>query len=246
MKQPIIAISPQYDIERNRIWIGPNYLNSIKQAGGIPILLPLELDYEHIKILSKTVDGFLFPGGPDIAPHYFNEEPIENYGIIVPKRDTLEEYLFQVALDSNKPMLGICRGMQIFNVFLGGSLYQDIHQQYEPIYNLSDSGLGKNYRIEHYQKSDNPVQTHSIHIIKNTLLHAICNVSNIRVNSFHHQSIKNIADSLIPSAFSLDDVVESIEISIHPYFLGVQWHPEHLSIDCPYSKQIFASFIDAC
>lgn len=248
MKKPIIGLTPQYDYERNRVWVGPNYLNSITTHGGIPLILPLDITKEDLEILSDTLDGFLFTGGPDIDPMRFGEEPVENYGVIIPERDKMEEDLFHIALESNKPMLGICRGMQLFNVFLGGTLFQDIKEQCEKVYTLpySREQASKKYHLSHYQKSDNHVLTHSVNIFNRSKLYQLLQKDTIRVNSFHHQSVKDLAPSLIYSALAPDSIVEGIEIPNHKFFIGVQWHPEHLSAIDENAANLFKGFIKAC
>lgn len=248
LRKPIIGLTPQYDYERNRVWIGPNYLNSIVKHGGIPLILPLEITKDDLEILASTLDGFLFTGGPDIDPMRFGEEPVENYGVIVPMRDKMEEDLFHIALASKKPMLGICRGMQLFNVFLGGTLFQDIKEQCESVYTIpySRDQVNKKYHLAHYQKSDNHVLTHSIKLFNRSKLYELLQNETIRVNSFHHQSVKDLATSLIYSAIAPDSIIEGIEMPNHKFFVGVQWHPEHLSSFDENAANLFNGFINAC
>lgn len=234
MKQPIIGVTPHYDGENNRICIASNYLNSIKEAGGAPILLPLESDHASLLRISEVCDGFLFTGGPDISPFRFGEETLQQCGEIMPKRDEMEEALFHIAMDSGKPVLGICRGIQVLNVFLGGTLYQDIPTQYPTSHNLS-----------HSQKSARNVLTHSVLIEKDSLLYDIVQKDHIQVNSFHHQSVKDIAPSLKIAGTSMDSMIEAVYLPGHKFFLAVQWHPEHLIHDSMDALLLFKAFVNA-
>lgn len=235
MKKPVIGLTPQFDYERNRVWIGPNYLNAVSAAGGVPLLLPLLADKESLTAAANVCSGVLFTGGPDIDPFLFGEETIRQGGVVVPKRDKMEEVLFDIVFQTGKPILGICRGIQILNVFLGGTLYQDITAQF-----LSDLS------IAHYQKSDNSVLTHSVLVKKGTLLSEILKKDSIKVNSFHHEAIKDVAPALKIAGISLDSLIEALYLPEHRFFLGVQWHPEHLYNTSEEALLIFKAFINAC
>ncbi len=235
MKKPTIGITPQYDYNNNFVRIQGNYLKAIKAAGGIPYLLPLEIDTEDVKQIIKQFDGFLFPGGPDLDPFLFNEETIPQGGVVLPERDKIEQAIFLQAYENNKPMLGICRGLQAFNIFLGGNIYQDLKAQYS-----------SNPSIGHYQKSADPVQTHSVDIIPNTLLSKILPSQTIKVNSFHHQAIKTLSPHLKASAISKDSLVEAAFDPSKSFVIGVQWHPEHLYLESPSHLALFQAFIKAC
>ncbi len=235
MRKPIIGLTPQYDYEKNRVWIGPNYLEAIRTAGGVPILLPLQVEKDELATAANVCDGFLFTGGPDIDPFRFGEETIKQCGVVVPERDKMEENLFQIAMESDKPILGICRGIQVLNVFLGGTLYQDITAQFPSDLSLS-----------HSQQSGNSVLTHSVAIKENTMLHDIISKDFIKVNSFHHQAIKDVAPSLKVAGVSMDSLVEAVYFPDHKFFLGVQWHPEHLFSTNEDALNIFKAFVKAC
>lgn len=235
MKKPIIGITPQYDYERDRVWIGPNYMNAVRAAGGVPILLPLHVKKEELTIAAEMCDGFLFSGGPDISPFRFGEETIQECGVVIPERDQMEENLFSIAMESDKPILGICRGIQVLNVFLGGTIYQDITAQFKSTIQLA-----------HSQKSGNAVLSHSVIIEKDTLLSNIISKEYIQVNSFHHQAIKDMAPSLEVAAISPDSLIEAVYHPDKSFFLGVQWHPEHLYKTNEDAQKLFKAFVNAC
>ena len=235
MKKPIIGITPQYDYNNNFVRIQNNYLKAIKAAGGIPFLLPLEIDKKDLDQIINHIDGFLFSGGPDIDPFLFGEETIPGGGIVIPERDAMEQATFSYAYKHDKPMLGVCRGLQAFNIFLGGTIYQDLTTQY--LHSPS---------ICHYQKSGDRVLTHSINIIPNTLLSSIIPKETIKVNSFHHQAIKSLSPNLKPAAKSKDSIIEAAYSVTRTFLLGVQWHPEHLYSFDNNQLAIFEAFILAC
>jgi putative glutamine amidotransferase len=235
MRKPIIGLTPQYDYDKNRVWIGPNYLEAIRTAGGVPILLPLQVEKDELAAAANVCDGFLFTGGPDIDPFRFGEETIKQCGVVVPERDKMEENLFQIAMESDMPILGICRGIQVLNVFLGGTLYQDISAQFPSDLSLS-----------HSQQSGNSVLTHSVLISEDTMLYNILSKGFIKVNSFHHQAIKDVAPALKVAGVSMDSLVEAVFLPEHKFFLGVQWHPEHLFSTNEDALNIFKAFVKAC
>lgn len=234
MKQPIIGVTPHLDQANNRVCIASNYLNSIKEAGGVPILLPLEADKSSLLRVSEVCDGFLFTGGPDITPFRFGEETIQQCGEVMPKRDEMEETLFHIAMKSEKPIFGICRGIQVLNVFLGGTLYQDISAQFP-----------SSQKLAHSQNSARNVVTHSVFVEKDTLLQDILCKDYIQVNSFHHQAVKDVAPSLKIAGTSIDNMVEAVYLPGHKFFLAVQWHPEHLIYDSEDAFVLFKAFINA-
>ena len=233
MKRPIIGVTPHYDAANNRICIACNYFEAIINSGGIPMLLPLNTEKETLTYAANVCDGFLFSGGPDIDPFRFGEETLKGCGEVLKQRDEMEELIFHQAMDDLKPILGICRGIQVLNVFLGGTLYQDI-----PLHFPTE--------LCHFQKSNKTVLSHSVIIEKNTLLYDILNKDTILVNSFHHQGIKDVAPTLKTAGWSKDGLVEGVYLPNHPFFLGIQWHPEHLYQVSEDASKLFKAFIQAC
>lgn len=203
----------------------------IVKAGGVPIIVPNTYDQEMIEAYAHLLHGLLLTGGPDIDPLLFDEEPIRDLGQITPRRDFLELEITKLFYEKQKPILGICRGLQVLNVAQGGTLYQDIYAQYD----------GK--LLKHRQNAPSNYGTHFINIDKQSELYKIVEQEKIRVNSYHHQAIKDVGQEFYVSSRSSDGIIESIESNAHPFAIGVQWHPEHLE-DAP-SDTLFAAFVKA-
>jgi putative glutamine amidotransferase len=222
------------DQNNKQFFLNQDYVQSIIQAGGVPLLVPYMEDPIMLQKLLDYCDGLLLTGGEDVDPVRYGEEPILNLGEIVPDRDEIEFKVLDLFLQRNKPILAICRGCQLVNVALGGDLYQDIPSQ-----TISE--------INHSQKAPRGYPTHSVDIEIDSLLYKIIGEQKIRVNSYHHQSVKTLADSLVASALATDNVIEAIESKTHTFLLGVQWHPEGMSIlQDKYAMRLFSAFINAC
>ena len=230
--KPFIGITPLLNEETNDFWMYTGYLNSIIEAGGIPVVLPMTEDAELIKDIAEKFDGFLFTGGPDIDPVMYGGGRYDFYGESSKLRDRCEKALFDQVERRKKPILGICRGLQFINVVCGGTLYQDI---------LEDGASIVCHRME---KPYNRPQ-HNISIYPDTPLHKTLGTLEIGVNSCHHQAICELAPCLDPMALSPDGYIESFYMPGARYVQGFQWHPEMYPED-ENSKKIFASFIKAC
>ncbi len=235
MQKPIIGILPQYDAETKRIKIEEFYVKAIQKEGGIPIILPLYQELNDIITTLPWIDGVLYPGGPDVSPFYWGEDSTWECRIIQPARDQLEIELLPFLLALKKPILGICRGVQVLNIALGGDIYQDIEHRKSAAANIG-----------HYQKSRGDVPTHYVNIRKDTLLHNIVKSDKITVNSYHHQVIRTLAKDLEIAGYSNDGYIEAVSMREYPFFLGVQWHPEELYEGDKASQLIFRAFIKAC
>lgn len=235
MGKPVIGVMPQYSGEDNRIMVVPDFFHSVQCAGGVPVLLPLFSPCGDVEGILDRFDGFLFPGGPDINPLLFGEETTAECGKILAERDAMELGVFPAILRSGKPVLGICRGIQLMNVALGGTLFQDIKAQ-------AKVGV----EVGHYQKAGDTVLTHSVTVRKDTLLYDIVGKEKLVVNSFHHQSCKALGAGLTVNASAPDGVIEAISLEKHRFFLGVQWHPEHLYGVDPDSAKLWDAFVGSC
>lgn len=215
-------------------YVANNYIKAISENGASPILLPIIADDEQIENQIKLIDGLLISGGYDVDPQFYNEEPLEKLEAIYPKRDIYEIKLIKYALKHKKPILGICRGFQILNVALGGSLYQDVSYR-------------ENTFIKHSQSAEPHQATHNIDIDENSTLFKISGKTQERVNSFHHLALKNIGSNLKITAWAKDGVPEAIENTDDSSFiLGVQFHPEMMFKTSSFAEKIFQYFIEIC
>ena len=209
-----------------------SYLNSIVQAGGMPIPIPSMLTEEDFLDLYSRLDGILFSGGGDVSLEYFNGSDHPRIGEVDKRRDTTEITLMRTAVNDGKPILGICRGAQVMNVALGGTLYTHIHDQLKGA-------------LDHDYPGDlRRVLVHPVNVDETTRSAEIFGETLLNVNSLHHQGLKDIAPSLRVAGHSPDGLVEVVEIPNHPYAVAVQWHPEWLT-DQPAMQRLFKSFVDA-
>jgi putative glutamine amidotransferase len=209
------------------------YLQAIQEAGGVPLVLPLVISRTEQTFLLQQLDGLLVTGsGSDLAPQFYGESQQYPFQQMSEERARLELGLSKLAFEHQVPTLGICGGMQSMNVALGGTLIQDIPAQIKT-------------RIQHLQKTSAEKTVHAIHIEPKTLLRRIIKKPSISVNSSHHQSVKAIPQSFHISAVAPDGVIEAIEAASHPFWLGVQWHPEFLYRKDVLQKRLFSAFIKA-
>lgn len=209
---PIIGLTANF--HDDECTLAETYYTSILKAGGVPFILPPTDNTDVILNSLKNIDGLLLTGGGDINPLYLNEEPIQELHSINARRDKQELLLTKLASDRQIPILGICRGIQILNFAMGGTLYQDIYSQREK------------QTIKHNQDLDRSIASHTIIIKKDSLLYKIIGKDYLPVNSFHHQAVKKTAPGFKVSAIAPDGVIEAIESAECKAMLGVQWHPE--------------------
>lgn len=235
MKKPMIGIVPLYDEIKESYWMLPGYMKGIERAGGIPVMLPLTSDEDIIASIADAFDGFLFSGGQDVNPSLYGEVKEEYCGNPCSERDKMEEVLFKRVIELDKPALGICRGLQLFNVLLGGTLYQDIIIQKET---KSD--------IKHQQKPPYHKPVHSVKIEKDTVLYDIIGKDTINVNSYHHQGIKELSKHLKCAAKAEDGMIESVFMPDKRFVLAVQWHPEFLFNVDDDNLKLFVEFVKSC
>ncbi len=213
-----------------RAYVNQDYVDSVLQAGGVPLILPMNDQTETANEMLKLCDGIILSGGHDVDPNLYGEEPLQKLGEICPKRDAFDIALYNSAIEQKKPILGICRGYQIINVINGGTLHQDL-------------SYADGVWIRHDQDDGPTVLTHSLNVENDEFLNV--GVERFRVNSFHHQILKDVAPGFNVVATSDDGVVEALQkIDDDIFIFAVQWHPEMLHKIDENSKRIFANFVD--
>jgi len=233
IKWPVIGVIPLWDEEKDSIWMLPGYMRGLEEAGALPVILPLTIAETILKQTVDLCDGFLFTGGQDVNPKLYGQQINISCGETCDERDQMEAYIFREAvLKKNKPALGICRGIQLFNVLLGGTLYQDINTE------ITDA---KN----HIKGPPYDVPAHSVRLLEKSPLYELFGNERIEVNSYHHQGINRKADGLEIMALADDGLAEAVYMPERSFVWAVQWHPEFW-LDNENSKKIFASFIDHC
>ena len=230
-KLPIIGVTPLWDAERKSVWMLPDYLEGIKAAGGVPVVLPIEMSEEDANRIVETCDGFLFTGGQDVSPELYGTMDATGTIIPSPERDGLETLLLEKALQADKAILGICRGLQFINAFLGGTLWQDVPSQHP-----SD--------IVHRQGKPYGVPTHKV-ILKGDLKTQL-GKDILEVNTLHHQAVKDLAGDLIPMAISPDGLIEAARMTSKRFVWAVQWHPEYMFKTDADSLSLFSHFVKQC
>ena len=232
MRKPVVGVMPLWDDERDSIWMLPGYMDGIYQAGAVPVILPLSADEPELMQLTEFCDGFLFTGGHDVSPRLYHEEPLEGLVFSCEKRDQTETVVLGAAMESNKPVLGICRGIQFINAALGGTLYQDL-----PLQHLSETN--------HHGHAPYDQRVHDVRVVRDSPLHKCLGVENLPVNSYHHQAIRDLAKGLEVMAAAPDGIVEAVCKPDHRFLWAVQWHPEFSYRTDENSRKIFRAFAEA-
>lgn len=232
--KPIIGVTSSFKDERT-MSVSYDNIDSITAAGGVPLVLPNLTDKGQAEQIAAQLDGLLVTGGGDIDPTLFGEEPHPGLGVITPARDVFEINLIREMMKEGKPVLAICRGCQILNIAAGGDMYQDIYSQ-----------IGRQL-LQHSQKAPRSHASHYINVAEGSLLKQITNQEKYKVNSYHHQAVRNLAPEFYVSACSSDGITEAFESREHPFVIGVQWHPECMTAsgDQP-SLLLFGAFVEAC
>lgn len=233
MANPLIGITCGEDYAMDNYFLRHYYVKVVEAAGGVPILLPpVSRNFARETYLS-TIDALILSGGVDVDPVFFGEEPIKGMGEITPIRDQFEITFIKEFYNQKKPILAICRGVQVLNIALGGTIYQDINSQLENC-------------LKHSQQAPKWYATHDVNLVTGTKLSKISSQKEWRVNSFHHQAVRQPAPGFVVSARAKDGIIEAIESRTHKFALGVQWHPECTWENDTGSFLLFKALIAAC
>jgi len=231
--KPVIGVMPLFDNQKDSIWMLPAYLDLLEKYGAIPLILPLTTNQENLDYFLGQCDGFLFTGGQDVSPELYGALPSELSGEPCLKRDKMEIYCMQKVIAMDKPLLGICRGIQVLNVVNGGTLYQDIAAEYST-------------QIAHDMTAPYDRTQHSVKLLKEGPLFQLLEKENLGVNSYHHQAIKDLAPNLEATALSADDLIEAVYMPDKKFVWAVQWHPEFFGTDTVVNERLFKAFIAKC
>lgn len=210
------------------------YNAALAQAGALPVMLPLGLPTETLDELVSRLDGLLFTGGGDVHPERYGSQPHPALDSVDSDRDHLEIRLIQSFVENDRPFMGICRGLQVINVALGGSLYEDLSDQRPGSLNHRGSPMTGRHFL-----------AHTVQVEAGSRLGRILGETNLMVNSLHHQGLRQLAPGLAATAHAPDGLVEAFELPGKRFALAVQWHPENLQ-DQPPMRRLFQEFVDAC
>jgi putative glutamine amidotransferase len=210
-----------------------SYIQALIKAGAIPVLIPVNLPIAHIHELLARLDGIIFTGGGDIATERFDGLPHEKVYDVDPERDEIEFQLIKAVEEINKPFLGICRGFQVINVAHGGTLLTHINDQMQGAYEHSA-----------FPAHETDYEAHEVVIEEDSRLAGILGTNRLKVNSLHHQGVKDIGQGLKLAARSTDGLVEAVEVEGQPFGLAVQWHPEWMP-DSEQMQALLSAFVEA-
>lgn len=236
MTAPLIGISSFRQINRynlSELALPESYVQAIARAGGIPVMIPVGLPDEQLDAMVSSLDGILLSGGGDVETQRYGVESTSKVNTVDPDRDRVEIKLVQNAVSAGVPFLGICRGVQVINVALGGTLHVDIADD------LPDS-----LKHDYYPDWSRDYLAHEVEIQNESKLASILGTTKTQVNSLHHQAINRLSSELDVVAHAPDGVVEGVELPHHPFGLGVQWHPECLP-DHEAMLALFRAFVGA-
>lgn len=230
MKRKIIGVIPLYDEMRDSYWMVPGYMKMVEQEGAVPLMLPLTEDQNELDFFLELCGGFIFTGGQDVAPEFYHTKRIAACGASCQKPDEMEAYLLKCAVQEDKAVLGICRGIQLMNVCFGGTLYQDLPSEY-------DSG------INHHMEPPYNRPVHLVDIRKDTILYDVTGSERIGVNSYHHQAVRKLSRRFTELAVSEDGLTEAAAMSDKRFVVGVQWHPEFSYETDENSRKLIRAFV---
>lgn len=221
---------PLYDDERQSYWMLPDYMKMLEAEGAVPVMFPLTTKKEELDVLISLCGGFLLTGGHDVTPSFYGAEKSPRCGECCLTRDIMDGYVLKKAVETDLPVLGICRGIQLMNAAYGGTLYQDLPSE-------------RKGGVEHHMSPPYDRVAHKAKIIEGGLLYKIIGKDTVGVNSYHHQAVKDLSPAFNVEAVSEDGIVEGISMPNKKFVLGVQWHPEFFYRADEVSKKIVAAFV---
>lgn len=211
--------------------VSSEYVAAVEEVGGIAVTLPAQP--KAVPELIAVLDALILTGGGDVDPVYYGQSLHPATRSIDPDRDRFELDLTRMAVEHGLPLLGICRGIQVLNVALGGTLIQDVPDQVRAA-------------LVHQTPEDAPIATHHVRLQPNSRLAALIQCTDLLANSAHHQAIQSLAPVLRAVGWSQDGVVEAVESTDQAFVIGVQWHPELLFRDAAGHRRLFAGLVEAC
>ena len=229
--RPIIGISGSHNIEEHQLFLRENYMESVLRAGGLPVLLPHFSDEATARAFVSRLDGLLLAGGGDVRPSRYGEEMLPACGEPDDQRDVFELLMIREAMGMGMPIFGVCRGIQILAVAMGGTLYQDIESQL---------GIEK---LRHSQEPPYGEAVHTVRFAPDGLFARVTGVQEMRTNSMHHQSIKEPGERLVVEGMTEDGVIEAVRAKDNDGIFAVQFHPEYLSDHSEQAARLFNHFV---
>lgn len=242
MKSPLIGVSLHYELKSPKLrrptqcayeYNHTRWKEAVYKHGGLPVYLPsVGTDEEMAGILNR-LDGIIIVGGSDIEPSFYGAKRSPKCERSAPERDEYEIRLAKIALEAKMPVLGICRGMQIINIMMGGTLFQDL------------SDIGREVLEHRNSPKKDYKRFHAVNVERDSRLHSIFGKTRIDVNTSHHQAVAKAGDRLDVSSRADDEIVEGIEYTGDSYMIGVQWHPEAMA-DSESTDRLFADFLFNC
>lgn len=241
MSKPLIGITGNFQTQDagkpeggQRLNVSNAYVAAVIRAGGVPLVMPLTGEDEVTEAAVQATDGLIVTGGVDVNPLEYGEEPTPKQGFFCAARDHTDLCAIRCAFRLRRPILGICRGIQVLNVAFGGTLYQDV------------SGKEGPAALKHFQQAAPDAPCHTVHVRAECRLHDLLG-DTVRTNSFHHQAVHRVAAGFRVGATASDGIPEEIEREDGGFVIGIQWHPELMAVyGDPTMQGLFDRFVDAC
>lgn len=251
--RPAIGVVPTLDPNEGILRMNNHYAQAIVAAGGAPVIIPFTSDVSVYESLLPRIDGFVLSGGQDISPvRYGGDIAYGKLSELTPEREEVEYLLLSYAYQYDYPLLGICRGMQMINVFFGGTLYLDLEEQFDGVSSLDDVPIAEEAaatpaggRVNHWQTCDYGRPTHTVSIMRSSKMGEILQCDHASVNSMHHQGVRTLPPNLSATAYGPDGLVEGVEARDCRFLMGVQWHPEYFAQDGQHMAPLWKALVDA-